>query len=244
MNFGPGERTFLLAVDKKTGQDVWKAEEPGGKFGDKGGAEWIGSWSTPVVARLKDRTELIMTWPGAVKAYDPRTGQILWTCQGLGRLVYTSPLVGPEAIVAMSGFSGPALAVRPGGAGDVTETHRLWRTPSSPQRIGSGVIVGEHVYMVNEPGTFQCIEWKTGKILCTERIGGGVWGSLVHADGRLYVTNLEGETLVLAAKPSLEVLARNPLKERTLASIAVSDRAIFLRTYKHLWCIQSPEGGR
>jgi hypothetical protein len=94
---------------------------------------------------------------------------------------------------------------------------------------------------MNEPGTFQCIEVKTGRVLCTERVGGGVWGSLVHADGRLYVTNLEGETLVLVPKPSLEILARNPLRERTLASIAVSDRAIFVRTYKHLWCIQLPD---
>jgi outer membrane protein assembly factor BamB len=237
LNFGPGERTFLLAVDKRTGKDAWKAEEPGGKSGEKGSAEWIGSWSTPVVASFDGRKELVLSWPGAVKSFDPRTGQVLWTCQGLGRLVYTSPLVAPEAIVAMSGYSGPSLAVRPGGKGDVTETHRLWRVPSSPQRIGSGVTVGEHLYIVNEPGTFQCIEWKTGKVLGTERTGGGVWGSLVYADGRLYVTNLDGETLVLAAKPSLEVLSRNPLKERTLASIAVADRAIFVRTYKHLWCL-------
>ncbi len=91
--------------------------------------------------------------------------------------------------------------------------------------------------MVNEPGTAQCIELKTGKTLWTERVGPGVWGSLVHAGDRLYVTNLEGETLVLAAGPKFEVLARNPLKERTLASVAVSDGCLFIRTYQHLWCI-------
>jgi outer membrane protein assembly factor BamB len=233
LNFGPGERTFLAAVDKETGHDVWRAEEPGGKFGgkfgDKGGAEWVGAWSTPVVANLQGRTELIMSWPGALKAYDPSTGRVLWTCQGLGRLVYTSPLVGP------------ALAVRPGGAGDVTQTHRIWRLPSGPQRIGSGVLVGEHIYTVNEPGTFQCLEVKTGKVLSTDRVGAGVWGSLVYADGRLYVANLDGETLVLAAKPTLAILARNPLQERTLASVAVADRALLIRTYKHLWCIRSPD---
>ncbi len=244
LNFGPGERTFLVAVDKRTGNDVWRVDEPGGKLGERGPGEWIGSWSTPVVAKRKGRDELVLSWPGVVKSFRPATGELLWSCRGLAkdqapdRLVYTSPLAGPEVIVAMAGFGGPSLAVRTGGSGDVTESHRLWRVPSGPQRIGSGVIVGEHVFMVNEPGTFQCIEWKTGKIVTTERVGAGVWGSLVHADGRLYVTNLEGETLVLAPKPKLEVLSRNPLGERTLASIAVSNGAIFIRTYRHLWCVQ------
>lgn len=247
LNFGPGERTFLVALDKRTGGDVWRVEEPGGKSGDKGPSEWIGSWSTPALARLHGRDELIMTWPGVVKAYRPATGELLWHCSGLekdganDRLTYTSPLVSPEAVVAMAGFGGPSLAVRTGGNGDVTATHRLWRETKNPQRIGSGVIVGPHVYMLTEPGIFQCIEVKTGKLAVNERVGPGAWGSMVHADGRLYVTNLEGETLVLAAKPALEVLARNPLKERTLASIAVSGGAIYIRTYQHLWCIGRAE---
>jgi outer membrane protein assembly factor BamB len=240
LNFGPGERTFLIAMDKKTGKDVWKVEEPGGKLGK--GETWIGSWSTPVLLKLKDREELVMTWPGVVKTYAPKTGELLWSCQGLGkdqaadRLVYTSPLVSPEVVVAMAGFGGPALGVKPGGRGDVTES-RLWRHPSAPQRIGSGAIVGEHVYMLNEPGTAECIELKTGKTVWNERAGPGAWGSLVHAGDRLYVTNVEGETIILAAKPRFEILARNPLKETTKASIAVSDGHLFIRTYEHLWCI-------
>jgi outer membrane protein assembly factor BamB len=245
LNFGPGERSFLVAVNKRTGEEVWRAEEPGGKLGDKGPPEWIGSWSTPTVARLHGRDEVVMSWPRVLKAYCPRTGELLWNSRGLTRegspsqLVYTSPLASQEAIVAMSGFGGPALAVRTGGSGDMTETHQLWRLPSAPQRIGSGVILGEHLYMVNTPGTFQCFELKTGKSLWIERIGGETWSSLVCADGRLYVTTLEGETVVLAAKPAFAVLARNPLKERTLASIAVSGGALFIRTYRHLWCVGS-----
>jgi outer membrane protein assembly factor BamB len=243
LNFGPGPQTFLLAMDKKTGKDVWKVEEPGGKSGEKDQAEWTGSWSTPMLLNVKGREQLIMSWPTNVKAYDPKTGTLLWTCQGLERgqtklgLVYTSPLVSSEAVVAFGGYGGPYLAVKPDGEGDVTSTHRLWRQTSAPQRIGSGVILGEHVYMVNEPGTAQLIELKTGKTVWTERVGAGVWGSLVHSGDRLYVTNLEGETLVLAAGPKFEVLARNALKERTLASIAVSDGCLYIRTYQHLWCI-------
>ncbi len=247
LNFGPGERTFLVAVDKRTGEEIWRVEELGGKLGDKGPSEWIGSWSTPAVAHLHGRDEVVLSWPRVLKAYSPRTGELLWNSRGLDKdnspsqLVYTSPLVTRELIVAMGGYGGSSLAVRTGGAGDVTETHRLWRLPVGPQRIGSGVILGEQLYMVNTPGTFQCFELKTGKSLWTERIGGEVWSSLVFADGRLYVTTLEGETVVMAAKPTFEILARNPLKERTLASIAVSDGAIFIRTYQHLWCIGTAE---
>lgn len=232
LNCGPGDRTFLLALDKNNGADMWKVEMPGSKP-----ADYFGSWSTPVVASIKGHDELIMSWPEEVRSYNPRSGEPLWSCKGLTKLVYTSPLVTPDVVVAMSGYGGSAVAVVPGGKGDVTD-QRLWRAPSAPQRIGSGVIVGEHIYMVNEPGTMMCIEWKTGKLLWTERLTGTVWGSLVHAGERLYVTNDNGETLVVAAKPKFEVLARNALpKEVTRASIVPADGEWFIRTYENLWCI-------
>lgn len=240
LNCGPGERTFLLAMDKKDGKDVWKVEIPGGKDGSKGGNDWIGSWSTPVVASIKGRDELIMNWPEELRAYNPQTGDELWTCKGLTKLVYTSPLVTQDVVVAMSGFGGSAIAAPTGGSGDVTDK-RLWQAEKNQQRIGSGVIVGEHVYMVNEPGQVMCFEWKSGKVLWQERLSGkSVWGSILHAGDRLYVTNTEGETFVLAAKPKFEVLARNPLpKETTRASIIASDGELFIRTYEHLWCVSA-----
>jgi outer membrane protein assembly factor BamB len=236
LNFGPGARSFLIALDKKTGKDLWKIDQTG-SYGEKP-SEWYGSWSTPVVLRLPDHDELIMSWPEAVSAYNPASGELLWTCKGLGKLVYSTPLVTPDVIVAMSGFGGPYLAVRPGGRGDVTATHRLWLVEEkTPQRVGSGVLVGDHVYILNAIGTIQCIEVKSGKTLWEERAGSASWGSMVHADGRLYVTNQRGETLVVAAKPVLEILSRNPLGERSQSSPAISDGQIFVRTYGHLWCI-------
>jgi outer membrane protein assembly factor BamB len=177
-----------------------------------------------------------MSWPDGLKAYDPKTGEDLWSCKGLTNLVYTSPLVTPEVVVAMSGYGGSAVAVVPGGKGDVTE-RRLWRHERAPQRIGSGVIVGDHIYMVNEPGGMMCIEWKTGKIVWDKRLSGQVWSSLLHAGDRLYVTASNGETFVIATGPEFEVLAKNPLKEMTRASIVPTDGELFIRTYEHLWCI-------
>jgi outer membrane protein assembly factor BamB len=234
LNCGPGKRVFLQALHKKDGSDAWKADSPEGKPMD-----FQGSWSTPVVRRVKDRDELVMCWPEHLRAYDPKTGDVHWTCKGLTKLVYTSPLVTPEVVVAMSGYGGKAIAVAPGGAGDVTDK-RLWQsTKTPPQRIGSGVVIGEHVYVVNEPGGMMCIEWKAGKILWEEHLSGkAVWGSLVHSGERLYVTNSDGETFVVAAAPKFEVLARNALpKETTRASVVPSDGELFIRTYEHLWCI-------
>jgi outer membrane protein assembly factor BamB len=238
LNFGPNEKTFLVALNKANGQDVWRVDEPG-----KPAKEYYGSWSTPVIADTGGRTELVMSWAGAIKSYNPDSGELLWSCRGLekdkanDRLTYTSPLVGNGVVVGMAGFGGAAIGVRTGGTGDVTETHRLWRTPSNPQRIGSGVIIGDHVFVVNEPGV-ACLELKTGKQVWKEDVQGGVWSSIVHADGKLYVVSQQGETLVFAPNPKeFEQIARNKLSETTRASIAVSDGELYVRTYKHLWCI-------
>jgi outer membrane protein assembly factor BamB len=238
---GPGERQFLVALNKKTGDEVWRHEEPGGHAGLKKGDPWIGSWSTPVIAKVGDREELLLSVPKKVKGFDPKTGKELWSCAGLTDLVYTSPVVSPDGIViAMSGFHGSALAARAGGSGDVTKTHRLWHhARRNPQRIGSAVIVGEHAYLVNEEGLASCFELKTGKdVWQEERLTGKTWGSFVHAAGRLYVTNNNGETFVLKADPvEVDVLAKNKLPDEVLASIAISDGDLFIRGYKFLWCI-------
>ena len=235
---GPGERQFLLAVDKTNGEQVWRHDEPGGKYGDDS-KDWLGSWCTPLVARVGDHDELIVNVPHKVKAFDPGSGKELWSCSGMGRLAYTSPVCSPDGIVvAMSGFHGPALAVKAGGKGDVTKTHRLWHHDKKiPQRIGSPVIVGDHVYILEEQGLARCFELKTGKEVWSERAGGTSWSAMVAAGDRLYVTNHAGETHILAAAPKFQSIAVNALKERVLSSIAVSNGDLFIRSYKHLWCI-------
>jgi outer membrane protein assembly factor BamB len=236
---GPGERQFLLAVNKKTGETVWQHDEPGGKSGNNG-QEWRGSFSTPVVIRVAEHDELILFVPEKVKGFDPKTGKELWSCSGLGKLVYATPVCSPEGIiVAISGFYGPALAVRAGGEGDVTKTHRLWHdTKRKPQRIGSPLLIEDHVYLLNEDGRAECLELKTGKDLWgKKKVSSESWSSWVHAAGRLYVCDKAGDTFVLARNPKYELLARNKLGEEVRASIAIADDEIFIRSYEHLWCI-------
>ena len=237
---GAGVRQFLIAMNKKTGDEVWRHEVPGGLDGLKKGDKWVGSWSTPVIAKIGTREELILSVPNKVKGFDPKSGKELWTCDGLTDLVYTSTVVSPDGVViAMSGYGGSGLAVRAGGDGDVTKTHRLWHHPRNPQRIGSCVIIGEHAFHVNEPGLASCFELKTGTDLWKgERLTSKTWGSVVHAAGRLYITNYNGETLVVKPDPSkIDILSANKLPDTVLATIAIADGDILIRGYKFLWCI-------
>jgi outer membrane protein assembly factor BamB len=248
LNFGPGERTFLIAVNKTTGKTVWQHDEPGGASGEpkpgQAKPDWIGSWTTPVVAKINGRDELIMSYPGRACAFNPDDGKELWTCAGLNPLVYTSPLISDTIVVALGGYGGSALAVRAGGSGDVTATHRLWQIPKTRQRIGSGVISGDHIYILDDPGVAECIDLKTGKAVWEERLKGpgtkgDNWSSMVLADEKLFAINQSGDSFVLKANPRFEVVSTNSLHETTIASMAVSDSEIFIRTYKNLWCISN-----
>ena len=243
LNFGPGVDQFLVAVDLKTGDIVWKFEEPGGNNDRQG--RMAGSWSTPVLVPVGSEVQLVCSLPTRVVGLDPKTGKLLWWCDGLkgrnGNLVYTSPLIGKDIGVAMGGYTGPALAFKLGGEGDITQSGRLWHDEQKhPQRIGSGVIVGDHIFMANAgPGTFQCLELKTGKELWKDRgPGGNHWGAMVFADNRLYVTNQNGTTIVFAPDATgFKVLAENSLGEKSNSTPAFSDGEIFLRTNNAVYCV-------
>lgn len=237
---GPGPQSVLVALDKRSGADVWRME-----LTDARGEEdaYRGSWSTPVVRETRAGPELLVSLPNELVAFDPMSGERRWNCRGLSDLVYTSPLVGRDAVVAMSGYTGPALAVRTGGAGDVTETHRLWVSEKkNDQRVGSGVIVDDHIYIMDEPGFVRCYVVATGELVWEERLAGSTWSSMVHADGRLYIINMDGTTYVLEPGPEFKLLAENPLGELTRGSLALSDGQIFVRTYNGLYCIGARRG--
>ena len=230
---GPNEkqgRNFLLAVDKKTGTTVWEKDEK------------AGSWGTPTLAKLDGQDHLLYTAAFKFRSVDPKTGKELWTCDGLTVNVYTSPLISTDKriAVAMSGFYGAGLAVKVGGSGDITKD-RLWHHPKNIQRVGSGAIVGDHVYIVEENGLPHCYELTTGKEVwkVEKRPGELTWGSMVHADGKLWVLMRDGRTVIFNASPKYELIATNSLgdKETTNSSLAISNGEIFIRTNKHLWCI-------
>mgnify|MGYP002624245741 CR=1 FL=1 len=239
LNAGPGMRTFLAAFDKKTGEEKWRRTlaDATSKTVD----ELRGSWSAPVLYQHGGRDLMALSMPKHLIAFDPESGDTVWTCEGLSLLSYSSPLVGDGVVVGMSGYHGPAIAVKTGGMGDVTETHRLWlHDNKNPQRVGSGVIVDGHIYILNENGIAWCLDLESGEKQWEERLGGRSWASMSHVDGKLYVSNQDGTTYVLEVNPQeCKVLAENHLDELTRASHAFSNGQVFIRTYKQLWCIEA-----
>ncbi|MEX2215308.1 MAG: PQQ-binding-like beta-propeller repeat protein [Phycisphaeraceae bacterium] len=249
---GPGPGGFLIALNKKTGETVWKFDEPAWKPGErtdgfKGDPDGvIGSFSTPILVDTGGaggtgkRTELIMSFPMDIRAFDPASGKELWRCGGLNPLVYTSPAYGDGIIVALGGYYGNTVAVKVGGEGDVTQTHRLWQHVRDNGGIGSGVIKGGHLYYHDSGGVALCVEIKTGETLWKSRLPGisKSWGSYMLAGDRIYALSQAGETAVFKANPEeLEVIAHNHLGEVTNSSIAPAGKELFIRTHEALWCI-------
>ena len=241
---GPGKKVLVAAFELYTGKPLWEHEEPlagnGEQRPDKG---YLGSWSTPLVAKIDDKTQILCAFPTRVVSYDPADGKLLWSCDGLhgpkGDLSYSSPVIAGDTCVCIGGFNGPGLGFKLSGAsGNITEKHTLWRVEQNPQSIGSGVVVDGFFYRPNAgPGTIDCIDPQTGKIQWTERAT-TFWGSMVYVAGRCYVTGQDGTTLVFKPSPEkFELLAKNALGEGSNATPAISDGQWFLRTHKHLHCI-------
>lgn len=231
---GPGERQYLLALNKTTGQKVWETPELGGDSGLTG-KRFLGSWSTPIIARVGGQDQLIFGVPFKLKGYDPKTGKELWSAAVGGSYSYSSPLY-TDGIVIYG-----ANLIKLGGTGDITRAQLKHRVGA--MYISTAVIAGDYLYTYGNVGVPSCYEWKTGKELwksqIEERPGGtDTWGSLVYAAGRIYITDKNGTTLVFAAGPKYELLAVSRLgNEPTNASIAVGNGDLLIRTHKHLWCI-------
>ena len=243
---GPGRGAFLTALNKNTGQTVWKIDEPdwntdGRTDGFKGDPKGVvGSFSTPILITTGNRTELIMSFPNEIRALDPNTGKQLWSCAGLNPLVYTSPAFGDGIIVALGGYFGNSIAVKTGGEGDVTKTHRLWQHIRHNGGIGSGVVKEGKLYYHDSGGVAHCLDMKTGQTLWKDRLPGisKSWGSFLLAGNHIYALSQAGETVIFKANPEeFEVVAHNLLGEMTNSSIAVAGKELFIRTHEGLWCV-------
>jgi outer membrane protein assembly factor BamB len=205
-----------------------------------------GSWCTPVVVRAGGRDELVVALPNRLAAYDPKNGTLLWFSKGLADSVQPMPVwAEKEGVILASGgdmAGGSMIAVRPGGAGDVTDSRRLWRQTRMKGSIGTGVAHDGRYYSLSSDGFAGCMDVKTGRRLWQKRLEGAgeknsSWSSMLLAGGKIYVPNQAGEVFVLEASPQFKVLATNSVNEPTNASLAASDGQLFLRTDKALWCI-------
>ncbi|MGH7201678.1 MAG: PQQ-binding-like beta-propeller repeat protein [Planctomycetaceae bacterium] len=223
--------SFLIALDARSGETRWKTDRPGLER----------SWSTPIVVPAgEERSELVVNAQDELRGHDPQNGELLWRVRGMTGWVTPSPVFGDGLIFAASGRDGPTMAVRPGGRGDVTESHVVWQTHKGAPYVCSPLWYRGRLYVHTEAGILTCYDAATGRVLYRERLSGKFTASPVAGDGKVYLTNQAGTTFVIAEGDTFRQLAENSLGETTLASPAIAGGRLFLRTERHLYCIESP----
>lgn len=229
------ESDTLFALDRKTGDEVWSV---------KG---FPASWGTPTLAKVGGREELIVNANGKLRAFDPATGNELWFCQAIRAAELCPSVLVHDGVCYVIGHpGGEAMAVKAGGDGDVTQTHVLWKIKKG-SNVVSPVWHDGHLYLVNDSrGMALCIDAKDGRVVYEEKISTARdrwYASPILAKDRLYYVGRTSGTVVLAAKPSFEVLATNVIADDTSvsnASPAVADGRIYLRSDRFAYCF----GGR
>jgi outer membrane protein assembly factor BamB len=222
------ESGALIALNRKTGKEEWKA------------TSLSGCWGSPVLVDVPGgKPEIVLSFPNVVRGFDPDTGKELWKCDGIKENYLCPTVTAKDGVVyAIGARAHNALAVKAGGTGDVTRTHIVWT-----KRVGSNVtspsVYEEHLYWVDDGGTAYCLKAKDGEQVYAERLKGGVYASVTIADGKIYVVSKKDGTFVLAVGPKFEQLAHNTLSDDSTfnGSPAVSQGQLFLRSDKRLYCI-------
>lgn len=218
--------SYLLALDRRTGDERWKVDRGAG----------LRSFSTPTVVPGPDGDELIVNASERLDAYDPSTGEWLWSAGGPNQYPVPAATYDEHGTLYTSRGhrAGPYMAIRLGGRGDVGETHVAWRVPTGAPYISSILYYDGLIYMANGSGIVTAVDAETGRRVWQDRLGGIYSASPVAGDGKVYLFSETGETLVLEAGRELTVLAENDLGERVVSSPAVSDGRIFIRTDESL----------
>jgi outer membrane protein assembly factor BamB len=226
----PWDRAFLLALDKHTGEVRWKGTRGKSRI----------AHVTPNVLEANGQTQIVSGAGDAIQGFDPETGERIWTVYSQGEGVTPSIVIGDGLIFTCSGFEKPTIrVVRPGGRGDVTETHIAWEQTESVPSLSSLLYVEPYVYSITDKGVATCYEAATGDVVWQGRIGGNHSASPVYADGKIYFLSEQGETTIIEAGPEFKIVARNNIGEKCQASIAVSQGRLFIRSDKNLYCIRA-----
>jgi len=228
-----GSTPFVVALKKHTGEVAWKV-------GRETRAAKTFSFSTPLLIQVEGRQQLITPGSGVVNALDPTDGSRIWhSSYGEGYSVIPRPVYGHGMIFIGTGYERPSIfAIRVDGHGDVTNSHVAWTTTRGAPHTPSLLLVGDELYFVSDGGIASCVDARTGSVHWNERLGGDFSASPVYAAGRIYFTNERGKTFVVRASRHFEKLAENDLGEPTLASIAVGEPSLFIRTAEHLFRIE------
>ncbi|MBI3864846.1 MAG: PQQ-binding-like beta-propeller repeat protein [Planctomycetia bacterium] len=222
---------FVVALESSTGEVRWKCQRDGAH-----------SYCTPLVIEVAGRLQVVSPGGNRVVAYDTSTGAEIWSCRYEGYSVVPRPVFGHGLVFVCTGYDVPTLlAIRTDGQGDVTKTHVAWKTNQAVPLNPSPILIGDELYTVSDQGVASCLDAKTGKVHWRRRLGGNHSTSPLFADGKLYILDEVGTTHVLSPGTKCKVLAKNLLRGKTLASLAASGRALYLRSDTHLYRIEDTD---
>jgi outer membrane protein assembly factor BamB len=219
-------QSYLLAVDPRTGSNRWKTERPAAV-----------NWTSPLVVSQRGKQEIITIGTYFVRGYDLASGKELWQVEGTHQQCIPSPVIEDDLIIACSGENTMAIRLD-GTGGDLTKTNVVWKNKKVNAFVPSPLLYEGHVYVPADKGYVTCLNVQTGKQAWKERLGDQFHASPVAGAGRIYFATKEGLTRVIKAGPEFELLASNDIGESIVASPAIAGGRIYLRSEKHVFCIE------
>jgi outer membrane protein assembly factor BamB len=226
-----GAGSAIVALDKKTGKEVWRTERSTRR-----------TWGTPIIVKAGSRDELMATGAEMIAAYDPKTGKQLWQAKGLENHPIPSAVAGHGMVFFSAGYPRKrVLAVKPGGSGDITDTAIAWRYDKGTAYTASPVLHGNYLYLMSDGGILTCLNALTGELVYEggrPPIPGSYRSSLVAFGDKVLQTSEDGDTFVIKAGPQHEVLKHNSVGEPVWASLAFSKGTIYIRGAEHLFAVR------
>lgn len=239
MHFDGYDHQYIVAVDKATGETIWKVDRDV-EYGTDNG-DVMKAFCTPLIIEVGGQKQIISSTSKATLAYD-LTGKEIW------RVTYSSfsstgmPLWGNGLVYLNTGFGkADLMAVKPEGTGDITGTNVVWKVTKGIGSKPSQLLVGDLIFNVHDAGVANCLDANTGEQVWTTRLGGTFSSSLLYGNGRVYFCAEDGKCTVVAADRELKILAENKLDDGFMATPAVSGDSLFLRTKTHLYCVEQPK---
>lgn len=234
------ENAFLAAYKVETGEVVWRVHR-----------EDNPSWSTPTIYEDPHHVELITCAPHYVRAYNPANGEELWRLKWDMDIHTSAPITGKGLIFVSSGKhpsspSHPLYAIKPGGKGDIslppgtfTSNQIAWSKSKAGTITTTPLLYGDYLYTLTDAGVLRCFHASDGALQYEQRVATTTFfASPVAADGKIYISSMDGDIYVIKAGADYELLATNSMAEACLPSPAISEGLLFIRTAEHLFCIK------
>lgn len=241
------DQQYVIALDKATGATRWKTDRST-DFNDidartgkpVADGDFRKGFSTPIVIEVDGEPQLISPGAKAAFAYDPRSGEEIWTVRYKNHSSASRTLYGHGLLFINTGFSLPELlAIDPTGRGDVTASHVVWRVARGVPNKPAPLLIGDHIYMLNDGGIATCVAARTGEQVWRGRVGGEYSAALIHAQGRIYGFSQEGKAVILRVGAEFDLVGENHLDGGFMASPATFGRSLILRTETHLYRIEN-----